>query len=85
MSSSSVKSAPTRFGIAPQVVSPSREAAARLMVSAWFQQAVDDGIAVWRLQYNGACEVHFRTGEAFLLEEAGITRIVRPAPRELQS
>ena len=58
------------------------EVAARLEVSLWFQQAVDAGLAVWRMSANGDSEVHFNSGDAFVLTAHGISRLGRLWPQE---
>ncbi len=67
------KSVPT--GDAVPLGSSPPEASARTKVILWLQQAVTEGRAVWRIRASGLSEVHFKSGEAFLLEVDGISRI----------
>jgi len=48
---------------------------ARRLVEAYFQSLVDAGHARWRLNDAGDTELHLESGESYLLDEMGITRL----------
>jgi len=50
-------------------------ASAKRMVLQCFQNAVNQGWAEWKVDSDGQTEVHFRSGEVFLLLENTVTRI----------
>lgn len=49
--------------------------AARQEITAHFQASVDAGFAYWRIDGYGHTELHFHSGEVFLLNETGVTRL----------
>jgi hypothetical protein len=59
-----------------QANSPSNEAAARLLISLYFQDIVNNGRANKYLNDGGQTEIHLMSGEVFLLAESVITRLV---------
>ncbi len=85
MASALPKRKPTPAGKMPPFGSSPFESPARAKVILWLQQAVTEGRAVWRLRESGLSEVHFETGEAFLLEADGISRVKATTRRELHS
>ena len=49
-------------------------AAAKRIVFQFFQKAVNQGWAEWKVNSDGQTEVHLRSGEVFLLLENTVTR-----------
>ena len=75
MASATPKRKPAPTGDAVPFGPSPLEASARTRVILWLQQAVTEGRAVWKIRASGLSEVHFNSGEAFLLEVDGISRI----------
>ncbi len=48
---------------------------ARRQVEAYCQSLVDAGAAEWRSNDAGRSELHMNSGEAYLLDERGVTRL----------
>ena len=48
---------------------------ARRQVESHCQSLVDAGAAHWRVNGDGATELHMESGEAYLFGESGVTRL----------
>lgn len=57
-------------------IEPTNEQAdARRRIEAYCQSLVDIGTARWRVGDTGAIELHMESGEAYLFDEWGVTRL----------
>lgn len=63
-------------GIDAAIIALAQDNPDKRLVMAHIGQLVADGFAVWDMFDNGEIEVHFSSGETFLLAETTILRLV---------